>query len=1081
MPDRQYDDAFALLEKSFNNSSFMRAYQSLPFKQKEERNPIRPVMNDFTSSSTVTTITTSHQRGGGTDEEDEDEDEDEVNDDDAADDSASDGSLHEGYGNKAHMPISLNHKIATLPPTPPTQMPEHSAAGMVHVGPLPAQNSRLSTPVYPPCPLTPDLTPPSNRPEMLNVPRPPMPQFSSSRTESFVTAREDPSLCSTQSSQISLPLAENAADRNWLDASRSLRSESPRPPGSSSTCDEKSTGSSADDDTPTRRTSHETLRPRKSEDLSTPRKSLNGSGSTADVSPTRNVTVRKQRSKSLLESHAIDMQVRLNGEPLDQAPANLVKQGQTISREHDGQNYKTRGSLDSSSTSDKDEHTWHTAINDMLYKAIRDEKSKRLSGISQTSTTVEAVVIPGPRPKKRILRHAGKNLALRDDISSSRSSLESTVSRSHSHSLRHKKAKLPSRLEALDDTVRSVSNPEAKLPDKIQHHLHHTRPSGHLSQNEYETANNTTSQNLSHRKQATTANTHAAPEPLMRGPSHRLRHASAPLSVDSYEHAARPAALSLPYGSKSSARTLETRDSLAPPSDRRSASLDNASTGGNVAGPLSDVAKDLCRPNLYDQMPISPRISIDQSHANARHLHASKTPGALSQVSDRTDAIDISEAQAVNLYPHGNDSLLLVQHPSRRHNAESLANSRLPSAIDEISTPTESDSSSAELVGPLLSIFPASTLRPITPLAHLESKHNTTSDSPLLNPRPAPMPPVVVIPPTPVPDLEAQANATIETERPERPGAPQRRGSLVQRARRYSESFMQPFLPLRITESRRSTSSQRPVSEHDRNHTLHPFWRPRAFWDDLESDDSELGDYESYLDPDPEHDRLPPGGDTSDVASLKRKQMGIKWPRKMSVRMPGFSGSGGFLVGNTLGIDRHGTNNRRHYIDLRARGRREGIDEDSSLAKQKRSHSTPATTFVLPFFASSSPQMPAYGLTSPIKGNTAKRSASPAAPAPHVPRERHSSKLKSKSSTESLSHRNGTLRKRPSQRSLRRQSRGGVMGYKIPGLGLQVQALSVREIQDRLENRRVEREETRREARRKELRGLISKPALIEH
>ncbi|EME83483.1 uncharacterized protein MYCFIDRAFT_211354 [Pseudocercospora fijiensis CIRAD86] len=35
----------------------------------------------------------------------------------------------------------------------------------------------------------------------------------------------------------------------------------------------------------------------------------------------------------------------------------------------------------------------------------------------------------------------------------------------------------------------------------------------------------------------------------------------------------------------------------------------------------------------------------------------------------------------------------------------------------------------------------------------------------------------------------------------------------------------------------------------------------------------------------------------------------------MSVRMPGFRGTGGFLQGNSLGIDRHGTNVRRHYID----------------------------------------------------------------------------------------------------------------------------------------------------------------------
>ena len=39
----------------------------------------------------------------------------------------------------------------------------------------------------------------------------------------------------------------------------------------------------------------------------------------------------------------------------------------------------------------------------------------------------------------------------------------------------------------------------------------------------------------------------------------------------------------------------------------------------------------------------------------------------------------------------------------------------------------------------------------------------------------------------------------------------------------------------------------------------------------------------------------------------------------MSKRLPGFRGTGGFLQGNSLGIDRHGTNNRRHYVSTGTR------------------------------------------------------------------------------------------------------------------------------------------------------------------
>jgi hypothetical protein len=33
--------------------------------------------------------------------------------------------------------------------------------------------------------------------------------------------------------------------------------------------------------------------------------------------------------------------------------------------------------------------------------------------------------------------------------------------------------------------------------------------------------------------------------------------------------------------------------------------------------------------------------------------------------------------------------------------------------------------------------------------------------------------------------------------------------------------------------------------------------------------------------------------------------------------MPGFRGTGGFLIGNSLGISRHGTNVRRHHVARR--------------------------------------------------------------------------------------------------------------------------------------------------------------------
>jgi hypothetical protein len=105
-------------------------------------------------------------------------------------------------------------------------------------------------------------------------------------------------------------------------------------------------------------------------------------------------------------------------------------------------------------------------------------------------------------------------------------------------------------------------------------------------------------------------------------------------------------------------------------------------------------------------------------------------------------------------------------------------------------------------------------------------------------------------------------------------------------------------------------------------------WQPRDFWEDYASSDED--DYDDWED----QARLPPGGDTSDV--LERRSF---FPRNMSVRMPGFRGNGGFLKGNSLGIERHGTNNRRHYV-----ARRSGDDERQDSTEPKR-----RPTFTLPF------------------------------------------------------------------------------------------------------------------------------------
>ncbi|KAI7133243.1 hypothetical protein KC316_g16825, partial [Hortaea werneckii] len=86
------------------------------------------------------------------------------------------------------------------------------------------------------------------------------------------------------------------------------------------------------------------------------------------------------------------------------------------------------------------------------------------------------------------------------------------------------------------------------------------------------------------------------------------------------------------------------------------------------------------------------------------------------------------------------------------------------------------------------------------------------------------------------------------------------------------------------------------------------------------------------------------------------------FPRNMSVRMPGFRGQGGFLLGNSLGLDRHGTNNRRPYVVKKSssgglRTKKSSSSQHSESLRRKASEEMLRQTvrrqqpgFALPFF-----------------------------------------------------------------------------------------------------------------------------------
>lgn len=284
----------------------------------------------------------------------------------------------------------------------------------------------------------------------------------------------------------------------------------------------------------------------------------------------------------------------------------------------------------------------------------------------------------------------------------------------------------------------------------------------------------------------------------------------------------------------------------------------------------------------------SPRKSLD-----SRFLQPTTTPMSASGFSDRTADIEVCEASGVRIYPHNNNSLLVVQQGSR------------PASKDK-HTP---DAPSLADVKPNTQPLFAAQVDPPTPVLGA-SNPNAHVDSPLTNPRAAPQPPeppsIQFIPPTPNEELERELmnerveNGTLMGQ----VNLPGRSLSFKQKFRRYSDSFFS-----RSTSFRKASRQIPP-----RDNFLSPMWQPQRFWDDYDSEDDYHDDYE------PEADVLPPGGDTShfDDDDVNGKNRSL-FPRVMSKRLPGFRGKGGFLQGNSLGIDRHGTNNRRHYVSTTSR------------------------------------------------------------------------------------------------------------------------------------------------------------------
>ncbi|KAI7008004.1 hypothetical protein KC355_g7112 [Hortaea werneckii] len=392
----------------------------------------------------------------------------------------------------------------------------------------------------------------------------------------------------------------------------------------------------------------------------------------------------------------------------------------------------------------------------------------------------------------------------------------------------------------------------------------------------------------------------------------RLRHKNIHLPTRSLE-----ASPEITSDSKTHRLKRETgRDHLRPASQRSAERLEGQKTGDSSRRSTSSLNQQASQKHTLRRVPAGMKLEHNRNTRKAsletdRSLLSSQprksldtgrpflsaTPVSVShsQMSEHSH-MEVCEARGVSIFPHNNESLLLVQQGS---NSTDNATETLESvALNALQDGNIQKGSATVQETPTRDVHLA------PPVIHV--------DSPLTNPREAPAPPVFkVIPPTPNDEPDRQLGRTEQqTSADNPPTTPQRRLSLAQRARRFSESFMdQPIFTRSL--SMRKQQPPRAVSQEARPTYLSPFWRPTDIWDGYDSDE----DYdEAELEGIPSASaRLPQGGDTSDFEPPPDRKRTL-FPRNMSVRMPGFRGQGGFLLGNSLGLDRHGTNNRRPYI-----------------------------------------------------------------------------------------------------------------------------------------------------------------------
>ena len=507
---------------------------------------------------------------------------------------------------------------------------------------------------------------------------------------------------------------------------------------------------------------------------------------------------------------------------------------------------------------------------------LREVDDRRLSQMSATSTVIEAMVIDTPPKRERTLRHTGRISILNSlDNSLNHSNRSSLVSADHSNRRLIRHGKSPeggTKRSYASDSATSRTSSVAQVRHDIIPVIVIPERRSSLKSAVASSRRRSRAISLTSARQQSLRPTTAPDEAVgyFDIPKRERRTLSAVVPESTLSKAEGRIARETPPA------LLAQKSPSSAPASRNLSRATSAKSGSMIAHDCEEGQSSQSQPVLHITEPNDTQnTSLERSSTGdwsaLRPRSALVTPFSLRSARSSTPGtLEVDEATAVSIYPHTNKSILVVQQLPRRDSQPAERSTIVAgNANFVIPGPTKP------------AIIHQNPVEPEDPV--LEERH--LSNSPLKNPREPPQPPdFKIIPPTP-------ANNTPVGDLDERSGlAPpgKRRGpfSMMKRAlsaRRYSESFVSPFSG--SFARRRSISARAPSVSETPENKLHPFWRPRGFWDDLSDSDSEFGNSgvlvgNSIGMPQPKH--TPP----TRSSSLSQRFGSL---RLRGRRMPGFS------------------------------------------------------------------------------------------------------------------------------------------------------------------------------------------------